>query len=63
MPGGVGPMTIAMLMDNTITAACSIKGIDRNSLQTMFRTVSRFPEANPADIVSMTKQEMKLQLI
>lgn len=32
VPGGVGPMTIAMLMDNTITAACSIKGIDRNSL-------------------------------
>lgn len=28
VPGGVGPMTIACLLKNTITAACSINGID-----------------------------------
>ncbi|MEL6380079.1 MAG: bifunctional methylenetetrahydrofolate dehydrogenase/methenyltetrahydrofolate cyclohydrolase FolD [Pseudomonadota bacterium] len=28
VPGGVGPMTIAMLMHNTLTAACRRKGID-----------------------------------
>lgn len=32
VPGGVGPMTIAMLMDNTLTAACLLKGTDRESL-------------------------------
>ncbi len=29
VPGGVGPMTIACLMDNTIKAACQIRGIQR----------------------------------
>ncbi len=28
VPGGVGPMTIAMLMENTLTAACWREGID-----------------------------------
>ena len=32
VPGGVGPMTIACLMDNTIRAACGIHGIDRAGL-------------------------------
>lgn len=32
VPGGVGPMTIAMLMDNTLSAACLLKGTDRESL-------------------------------
>lgn len=32
VPGGVGPMTIAMLMDNTVQAACNLKGIERSSL-------------------------------
>ncbi len=32
VPGGVGPMTIAMLMENTVLAACDIKGIDANEL-------------------------------
>ncbi|MBB4287429.1 bifunctional methylenetetrahydrofolate dehydrogenase/methenyltetrahydrofolate cyclohydrolase FolD [Roseospira goensis] len=29
VPGGVGPMTIACLLDNTITAACRIHGVAR----------------------------------
>jgi len=29
VPGGVGPMTIAMLLNNTIIAACRQKGIER----------------------------------
>ena len=29
VPGGVGPMTIAMLMANTLTAACRSAGIDK----------------------------------
>lgn len=32
VPGGVGPMTIAMLMENTLTAACYRKGIEVASL-------------------------------
>ncbi len=32
VPGGVGPMTIAMLMENTVMAACDIKGIDAKEL-------------------------------
>ena len=28
VPGGVGPMTIACLLRNTVQAACQIKGID-----------------------------------
>nr|AIE94459.1 methylenetetrahydrofolate dehydrogenase (folD) [uncultured marine thaumarchaeote AD1000_46_C12]AIE94527.1 methylenetetrahydrofolate dehydrogenase (folD) [uncultured marine thaumarchaeote AD1000_46_F05] len=28
VPGGVGPMTVAMLLKNTITAATLSKGID-----------------------------------
>ena len=28
VPGGVGPMTIAMLLDNTVTAAARISGLD-----------------------------------
>jgi len=28
VPGGVGPMTIACLMRNTLTAACRIAGVD-----------------------------------
>jgi len=28
VPGGVGPMTIAMLMSNTLTAACRASGVD-----------------------------------
>lgn len=28
VPGGVGPMTIACLLANTVTAACALKGID-----------------------------------
>ena len=32
VPGGVGPMTIAMLLRNTIRACCSQNGIDVNSL-------------------------------
>lgn len=32
VPGGVGPMTIAMLMENTLIAACNLKGIDREAL-------------------------------
>ena len=32
VPGGVGPMTIAMLMENTITAACRIEGIEPEEL-------------------------------
>ena len=27
VPGGVGPMTIACLMQNTVTAACRQRGI------------------------------------
>ncbi|MFK5004577.1 bifunctional methylenetetrahydrofolate dehydrogenase/methenyltetrahydrofolate cyclohydrolase, partial [Klebsiella pneumoniae] len=27
VPGGIGPMTIACLLDNTITAACRREGI------------------------------------
>jgi methylenetetrahydrofolate dehydrogenase (NADP+)/methenyltetrahydrofolate cyclohydrolase len=27
VPGGVGPMTIACLMRNTLTAACRITGV------------------------------------
>ena len=27
VPGGVGPMTIACLLHNTVKAACAIKGI------------------------------------
>ncbi len=33
VPGGVGPMTIAMLMENTVIAACDIKGIDVHELE------------------------------
>ena len=32
VPGGVGPMTIAMLMENTVLAACDIKGVEARSL-------------------------------
>ncbi len=32
VPGGVGPMTIAMLLQNTITACCGLNGIDISSL-------------------------------
>jgi methylenetetrahydrofolate dehydrogenase (NADP+) / methenyltetrahydrofolate cyclohydrolase len=32
VPGGVGPMTIAMLMENTVIAACDIKGIEATEL-------------------------------
>ena len=32
VPGGVGPMTIACLLHNTVEAACRANGIDRNSL-------------------------------
>ena len=32
VPGGVGPMTIAMLMENTVIAACDIKGIEASEL-------------------------------
>lgn len=32
VPGGVGPMTVAMLMKNTLTAACRIKGVEVKSL-------------------------------
>jgi methylenetetrahydrofolate dehydrogenase (NADP+) / methenyltetrahydrofolate cyclohydrolase len=28
VPGGVGPMTIACLLENTFTAACRRRGID-----------------------------------
>ncbi len=28
VPGGIGPMTIAMLMANTITAACRVAGVE-----------------------------------
>ncbi|MCW8916417.1 MAG: bifunctional methylenetetrahydrofolate dehydrogenase/methenyltetrahydrofolate cyclohydrolase FolD [Magnetovibrio sp.] len=28
VPGGVGPMTIAVLLDNTVTACCRINGVD-----------------------------------
>jgi methylenetetrahydrofolate dehydrogenase (NADP+)/methenyltetrahydrofolate cyclohydrolase len=28
VPGGVGPMTIAMLMANTLIAACRASGIE-----------------------------------
>ena len=28
VPGGVGPMTVAMLLKNTVTAAAISKGID-----------------------------------
>ena len=31
VPGGVGPMTIACLLHNTVTAACRQRGIDRPS--------------------------------
>ncbi|MFP6731380.1 MAG: bifunctional methylenetetrahydrofolate dehydrogenase/methenyltetrahydrofolate cyclohydrolase, partial [Alphaproteobacteria bacterium] len=29
VPGGVGPMTIACLLHNTVTAACRRRGVDR----------------------------------
>jgi methylenetetrahydrofolate dehydrogenase (NADP+)/methenyltetrahydrofolate cyclohydrolase len=29
VPGGVGPMTIACLISNTIKAACMIHGVER----------------------------------
>ena len=32
VPGGVGPMTIAMLMQNTVTACCQQNNIDINTL-------------------------------
>ncbi len=32
VPGGVGPMTIACLLHNTVTAACRQNGVDRASL-------------------------------
>ena len=32
VPGGVGPMTIAMLMENTVLAACDIKKIEATEL-------------------------------
>ena len=32
VPGGVGPMTIAMLMENTLTAACRREGIEPEDL-------------------------------
>lgn len=32
VPGGIGPMTVAMLLDNTILAACALKGIDPTML-------------------------------
>jgi len=32
VPGGVGPMTIACLLHNTVTAACRQHGVDRSSL-------------------------------
>ncbi len=32
VPGGVGPMTIACLLHNTVTAACRQNGVDRESL-------------------------------
>lgn len=32
VPGGVGPMTIACLLANTITAACRIHGVDEDGL-------------------------------
>lgn len=32
VPGGVGPMTIACLMDNTLKAACQINRVDRTTL-------------------------------
>ena len=32
VPGGVGPMTIAMLMENTILAACWREGIEPEDL-------------------------------
>jgi len=32
VPGGVGPMTIACLLRNTVAAACAQRGIDPKSL-------------------------------
>jgi methylenetetrahydrofolate dehydrogenase (NADP+)/methenyltetrahydrofolate cyclohydrolase len=32
VPGGVGPMTIACLLRNTVTAACAQHGVDPASL-------------------------------
>jgi len=32
VPGGVGPMTIAMLMENTLIAACRREGIEPEDL-------------------------------
>jgi methylenetetrahydrofolate dehydrogenase (NADP+)/methenyltetrahydrofolate cyclohydrolase len=32
VPGGVGPMTIACLLANTLTAACRRAGVDPDSL-------------------------------
>ena len=32
VPGGVGPMTIAMLMENTLIAACWREGIEPEDL-------------------------------
>jgi len=32
VPGGVGPMTIACLLKNTVTAACAQNRIDPGSL-------------------------------
>lgn len=32
VPGGVGPMTITMLMENTLIAACKLKGIEADNL-------------------------------
>ncbi len=39
VPGGVGPMTIAMLMENTVIAACDIKGIDAHELELMHEKI------------------------
>ena len=35
VPGGVGPMTIAMLMENTVVAACDQQGIDTADLEVL----------------------------
>jgi len=42
VPGGVGPMTIACLLGNTLAAACAQHGIDRGSLES-----SEIPSRTP----------------
>lgn len=59
----LGQASILVTKDSLLMASAMMDeglGIDRNSLQGMFRTINKFPGADPSDIVAMSKQGIEI---